>query len=135
MMRTTHAQPARIPATDARLPDLPADMVAPCHCSCVTRTLSSFFFFFSSRRRHTRCSRDWSSDVCSSDLEAYPRPQQTYCGTISYEVEHIGSHQERVWLRQVIESGEHRRPLAADEKRSEEGRVGKEGRFRGWPYH
>src|SRR3989449_11735671 len=29
-------------------------------CSC--------FFFFSSRRRHTRCSRDWSSDVCSSDL-------------------------------------------------------------------
>src|SRR2546429_3633638 len=29
-----------------------------------------FFFFFSSRRRHTRCSRDWSSDVCSSDLDA-----------------------------------------------------------------
>src|SRR2546429_4388785 len=29
---------------------------------------SLFFFFFSSRRRHTRCSRDWSSDVCSSDL-------------------------------------------------------------------
>src|SRR5256884_2892475 len=28
------------------------------------------FFFFSSRRRHTRCSRDWSSDVCSSDLPA-----------------------------------------------------------------
>src|SRR3989449_3460661 len=27
------------------------------------------FFFFSSRRRHTRCSRDWSSDVCSSDLD------------------------------------------------------------------
>src|SRR2546429_2430820 len=27
-------------------------------------------FFFSSRRRHTRCSRDWSSDVCSSDLHA-----------------------------------------------------------------
>src|SRR4030043_139389 len=30
--------------------------------------LSCVFFFFSSRRRHTRCSRDWSSDVCSSDL-------------------------------------------------------------------
>src|SRR5438067_13909084 len=30
--------------------------------------LSSFFFFFSSRRRHTRSKRDWSSDVCSSDL-------------------------------------------------------------------
>src|SRR5215813_3981551 len=28
-----------------------------------------FIFFFSSRRRHTRCGRDWSSDVCSSDLE------------------------------------------------------------------
>src|SRR5690606_40377615 len=28
------------------------------------------FFFFSSRRRHTRFSRDWSSDVCSSDLIA-----------------------------------------------------------------
>src|SRR5258707_7430037 len=28
-----------------------------------------FFFFFSSRRRHTRYWRDWSSDVCSSDLE------------------------------------------------------------------
>src|SRR5436305_9785385 len=27
-----------------------------------------FFFFFSSRRRHTRCGRDWSSDVCSSDI-------------------------------------------------------------------
>src|SRR2546422_10373525 len=29
------------------------------------------FFFFSSRRRHTRCSRDWSSDVCSSDLATF----------------------------------------------------------------
>src|SRR2546429_5909862 len=29
---------------------------------------SRWLFFFSSRRRHTRCSRDWSSDVCSSDL-------------------------------------------------------------------
>src|SRR2546429_3098254 len=28
-------------------------------------------FFFASRRRHTRCSRDWSSDVCSSDLIAW----------------------------------------------------------------
>src|SRR3712207_8005916 len=30
--------------------------------------LLRFFFFFSSRRRHTRYWRDWSSDVCSSDL-------------------------------------------------------------------
>src|SRR2546422_4102666 len=35
------------------------------------------FFFFSSRRRHTRCSRDWSSDVCSSDLRGY-RPPDRY---------------------------------------------------------
>src|SRR5216683_1339541 len=33
-----------------------------------------FFFFFSSRRRHTRSDRDWSSDVCSSDL--LPRGKQ-----------------------------------------------------------
>src|SRR6266508_4981800 len=32
----------------------------------------SFFFFFSSRRRHTRWPRDWSSDVCSSDLSSEP---------------------------------------------------------------
>src|SRR2546422_3410145 len=38
-----------------------------------------YFFFFSSRRRHTRCSRDWSSDVCSSDLERpLGRGQATY---------------------------------------------------------
>src|SRR5437868_14250724 len=30
------------------------------------------FFFFSSRRRHTRSKRDWSSDVCSSDLPTGP---------------------------------------------------------------
>src|SRR5690606_39335670 len=39
-----------------------------------------FFFFFSSRRRHTRFSRDWSSDVCSSDLEFhsnYSNPMKT----------------------------------------------------------
>src|SRR2546429_9954391 len=35
----------------------------------------SNFFFFSSRRRHTRCSRDWSSDVCSSDLAPGPVPE------------------------------------------------------------
>jgi 2-oxoglutarate dehydrogenase E1 component len=49
--------------------------------------------------------------------EAYPRLQETYCGTIAYEVEHIGSHQERVWLRQVIESGDHRQPLTPEMKR------------------
>src|SRR5712664_2640375 len=36
-----------------------------------------FLFFFSSRRRHTRSDRDWSSDVCSSDLwSSHPSSQQ-----------------------------------------------------------
>src|SRR5690606_2286402 len=34
-----------------------------------------FYFFFSSRRRHTRFSRDWSSDVCSSDLAIRHTPR------------------------------------------------------------
>src|SRR2546422_6773403 len=39
------------------------------HTASTTWSCGVFvFFFFSSRRRHTRCSRDWSSDVCSSDL-------------------------------------------------------------------
>src|SRR2546422_7293473 len=38
------------------------------HAEYPTDRDSLLFFFFSSRRRHTRCSRDWSSDVCSSDL-------------------------------------------------------------------
>ena len=49
--------------------------------------------------------------------DALPQLRATYCGTMAYEVEHIGSHQERVWLRQVIESGEHRKPLSADGKK------------------
>src|SRR5690606_40556631 len=39
--------------------------VVACHCFVLV-----FCFFFSSRRRHTRFSRDWSSDVCSSDLKS-----------------------------------------------------------------
>src|SRR5438128_7873461 len=38
-------------------------------------SVDSFLFFFSSRRRHTRCYRDWSSDVCSSDLGSEPRTE------------------------------------------------------------
>ena len=49
--------------------------------------------------------------------DALPALRATYCGTIAYEVEHIGSHEERLWLRQVIESGQHRRPLSADGKK------------------
>ena len=42
--------------------------------------------------------------------EALPHLQKTYRGTIAYEIEHISDHEQRVWLRQTIESGEHFRP-------------------------
>src|SRR5437016_14304424 len=43
-----------------------------------------FFFFFSSRRRHTRLVSDWSSDVCSSDLEN--QDQASFCPSAPREV-------------------------------------------------
>jgi len=49
--------------------------------------------------------------------EALPRLRETYCGTIAYEVEHISDHAERVWLRNAIESGTYRKPLAAEERK------------------
>jgi 2-oxoglutarate dehydrogenase E1 component len=50
--------------------------------------------------------------------EALPELRRTWCGPIAYEVEHIASHDERVWLRRVIESGEHRRlPTVEDRRR------------------
>jgi multifunctional 2-oxoglutarate metabolism enzyme len=49
--------------------------------------------------------------------EAYPNLHDIYCGTIAYEVEHIGSHEQRVWLRQVIESGLHRKRQSAEAKK------------------
>src|SRR5438874_9614228 len=48
--------------------------------------------------------------------EALPHLQETYTGTIAYEIEHISDHEERVWLRQAIESGRYRQPLSAEEK-------------------
>jgi 2-oxoglutarate dehydrogenase E1 component len=58
-------------------------------------------------------------DVPGATLaEALPALQATYCGSIAYEVEHIASHEERVWLRQAIESGAHRPPPSADEQRA-----------------
>ena len=55
--------------------------------------------------------------------DAYPAMQATYCGTITYEIEHIASHEERGWLRRTIETGAHRTPLAPDEKRRLLGRL------------
>src|SRR5690349_10224930 len=46
-------------------------MLLKCVSKCSSVSVSCFFFFFSSRRRHTRSLRDWSSDVCSSDLVDY----------------------------------------------------------------
>ncbi len=50
--------------------------------------------------------------------ESLPALQATYCGTIAYEVEHLASHEERLWLRRVIESNEHRRALNVHEQRA-----------------
>ena len=49
--------------------------------------------------------------------EALPNLRETYAGTIAYEIEHISDHEQRVWLRQAIESGTYRQPLDAEEKR------------------
>ena len=49
--------------------------------------------------------------------EALPHLRETYCGTIAYEIEHISDHQQRVWLRNRIESGKYRRPLSPEEKK------------------
>src|SRR5712691_7706614 len=50
--------------------------------------------------------------------EALPHLRETYCGTIAYEIEHISDHEQRVWLRQAIESGRYRQPLSPDERRA-----------------
>src|SRR5207253_8596895 len=68
-------------------------------------------FFFSSRRRHTRWPRDWSSDVCSSDLLARCTPQL----------------KRSTWV--AVSSS-----IVHGANRSEERRVGKECRSRWWPY-
>ncbi len=47
---------------------------------------------------------------------ALPRLLETYTGAIAYEIEHISDHEERVWLRQAIESGRYRRPVSGDER-------------------
>jgi 2-oxoglutarate decarboxylase len=48
--------------------------------------------------------------------DALPHLRETYCGTIAYEIEHIASHRQRVWLREHIESGAFRQPLTSEER-------------------
>src|SRR4029077_18394063 len=50
-------------------------------------------------------------------LEVLPRMREAYCGTIAYQIEHLSSHQQRMWLREMIETGWHRKPLEPEEKR------------------
>src|SRR5438034_4471064 len=80
---------------------------------CLLVLMVFFFFFFSSRRRHTRSLCDWSSDVCSSDLDPAPRLR----GPANH------------WMANA--SAAHRQ----DCLRSEERRVGKECRSLLAPEH
>src|SRR6266496_15558 len=65
-----------------------------------------FFFFFSSRRRHTRSLRDWSSDVCSSDLRAHWL---------------AGIEQVEILLLRAVRRDQRREDRARHEDRDEEG--------------
>ncbi|HKH22489.1 MAG TPA: multifunctional oxoglutarate decarboxylase/oxoglutarate dehydrogenase thiamine pyrophosphate-binding subunit/dihydrolipoyllysine-residue succinyltransferase subunit, partial [Solirubrobacterales bacterium] len=51
-------------------------------------------------------------------LEVLPRMREAYCGTIAYQIEHLSSHQQRMWLRDMIETGWHRKPLEPEEKQA-----------------
>ncbi len=50
--------------------------------------------------------------------DALPHLRETYCGPIAYEIEHIASHRQRLWLREAIESGVYRKPLTNDEQKA-----------------
>src|SRR2546430_3923502 len=94
------------------------------------------FFFFSSRRRHTRFDCDWSSDVCSSDLQW----EET---TLRLKpVSYWRTDAELTITRETRGAGGVVGPRAVTgpvtfsvERRSEERRVGKECRSRWSPYH
>src|SRR5687768_18304762 len=91
-----------------------------------------FFFFFSSRRRHTRCSRDWSSDVCSSDLaldRAASAPEDAARAELLQALD-VGAQQRGHAVDGHLEAAPPLRVV-----RSEERRVGKECRSRWSAYH
>src|SRR5690349_24494290 len=86
-------------------------------------------FFFSSRRRHTRSLRDWSSDVCSSDLclrATQPRAPRSLPDRKRRSVP--------VPRRVLVESVDKLAAGFPERRRSEERRVGKECRSRWSPY-
>src|SRR5260221_6608944 len=88
------------------------------------------FFFFSSRRRHTRSLCDWSSDVCSSDLDGVHVAGQRY---MFIENLNMPSNGQPIGHVDAID------PLTGKQRwrvpRSEERRVGEECRSRWSPYH
>src|SRR3712207_7215248 len=97
-----------------------------------------FFFFFSSRRRHTRYWRDWSSDVCSSDLLALvalrlhaPATGRVVTTVLAASAGNDMLHAGFSWLC----AGASTQEKVAKAARSEERRVGKECRSRWSPYH
>src|SRR3989449_1559413 len=61
--------------------------------------LMFLFFFFSSRRRHTRCSRDWSSDVCSSDLSYFFAPPRIWENMLTNVMIRI---EDAAWLKRRL---------------------------------
>src|SRR5437870_13658004 len=82
------------------------------------------FFFFSSRRRHTRWPRDWSSDVCSSDLTNCAGTTATFSTVVSG----TGPF-SFVWRKNgAVLAGQNSTSLSLSNVRSEERRVGKECR-------
>src|SRR3989440_6364538 len=96
------------------------------------------FFFFSSRRRHTRSDRDWSSDVCSSDLAA-TTDHHSLLRRRAYSVALLPRRRRvREEGRLLPNTRRHQRhTLRGGHRilRSEERRVGKECRSRWSPYH
>src|SRR5256884_5001976 len=111
---------------------------------CISRVVGHWMleimFFFSSRRRHTRCSRDWSSDVCSSDLTPNETPsQKARCKRQKLLLGLLRRRRAPTTCRRSRFPGEApRHKLAAalgPPLRSEERRVGKECRSRWSPYH
>src|SRR5690348_17593019 len=92
-----------------------------------------FFFFFSSRRRHTRWTGDWSSDVCSSDLNARASVfmlNRDLDGEREVVIEWQDTTPARVLACETLTGPDLKAVNTFDAPRSEERRVGKECRAR-----
>src|SRR5207247_6445642 len=92
-----------------------------------------FFFFFSSRRRHTRSTRDWSSDVCSSDLRggACRSTSMGGCSRLRADSAAMRGLAPGGVPSAASRARARRARRASHSRRSEERRVGKEGRAGG----